>query len=58
MATGLTARKLIRPEVDSHEMIVTGYYGFIISDDASRPARAIPSKITVKADVCRAGRVT
>ena len=30
MATGLTARKLIRPEVDSHEMIVTEDYGLFI----------------------------
>ena len=32
MATGLTARKFIRPEVDSYEMIVTeDYVLFIIS---------------------------
>ena len=30
MGTSLTARKLIRPEVDSHEMIVTEDYGLFI----------------------------
>ena len=52
MATGLTARKLIRPEVDSHEMIVTEDYGLFII--RWRVPRRL--KITVKTDVCRAER--
>ena len=40
MATGLTARKLIRPEVDSHEMIVTEDYGLFIM---TRPAPLVQS---------------
>ena len=56
MATGLTARKLIRPEVDSHEMIVTEDYGLLIIRWRVPRRSWIPSKITVKTDVCRAER--